>query len=399
MNFDKLSLTIQNIISPYVLSIGLLFFLVGILFFHSMSAYHTQIYLFLIVPSLLLLILSRARFIMLWSTPAFQLFIVFLLYAILSTFWNTPSIDDAKYIKRIIIIFLFVLAIIALHHKNNTLIIKLLLLSSVIYSLAAYYYYFVHFIIEQHSFNTRIIGLGNLSNPLLSSHIYGAFSAFIMAYFVRTKRSFKQDIALILVFIGLFSFVLLTQSRTPLLALTVVVIFLLVQYRSKRTWYFFIIFCSLMAIYFMLNFDLISQRGLSHRPFIWSFTWHEIIKNPLFGTGLGSKISITIESLNTTFSNAHNIHLGLGYNLGFIGLFLWLILLISLVVIFIKNNHSQIAQAGIILLIYGMVAGMTEGGSFFSRPKEIWFLTWLPIALLFAVKNQSLYHPKSQEKK
>jgi hypothetical protein len=37
------------------------------------------------------------------------------------------------------------------------------------------------------------------------------------------------------------------------------------------------------------------------------------------------------------------------------------------------------------LLMYGFVAGMTEGSSFMSRPKEHWFLVWIPIAIHLAV--------------
>ncbi len=44
---------------------------------------------------------------------------------------------------------------------------------------------------------------------------------------------------------------------------------------------------------------------------------------------------------------------------------------------------------------YGLVAGMTEGGSFLSRPNEHWFLIWIPLALVaaFTVRSES---PPSQ---
>ncbi|MCZ7019123.1 hypothetical protein OH415_25755, partial [Salmonella enterica] len=34
------------------------------------------------------------------------------------------------------------------------------------------------------------------------------------------------------------------------------------------------------------------------------------------------------------------------------------------------------------LLAYGIGAGLTEGGGILSRPKEHWFLLWIPLALI-----------------
>nr|BFE91970.1 hypothetical protein GCM10020185_25060 [Pseudomonas brassicacearum subsp. brassicacearum] len=36
-------------------------------------------------------------------------------------------------------------------------------------------------------------------------------------------------------------------------------------------------------------------------------------------------------------------------------------------------------------LVYGMAAGLTEGGGILSRPKEHWFLLWIPLALIAAL--------------
>jgi hypothetical protein len=38
------------------------------------------------------------------------------------------------------------------------------------------------------------------------------------------------------------------------------------------------------------------------------------------------------------------------------------------------------------LVVFGFVAGLTEGSAFFSRPKEQWFLIWIPLALLAATR-------------
>ena len=42
-------------------------------------------------------------------------------------------------------------------------------------------------------------------------------------------------------------------------------------------------------------------------------------------------------------------------------------------------------------VVFGFFAGLTEGSAFFSRPKEQWFLIWIPLALLAATRfNRTL---------
>jgi len=390
MAIERYLTKVNSVISNYILPLGLFFFLTGILFFKSISAYHTQIYLFLILPALILVLSKRDQFTPILTSRAFQILLVLIVYAMLSLFWNDLSIDDFKYIKRLLIIVLFILAVIAIGKESPDKIIKLLLIAAGIYGIAAYYSFFDDYLINNMAISERIVGLGNLSNPLLSSHIYGIFTAFLITYFFAIKRNWKKDLILILIFAGLLGFLILTHSRTPLVALSMVFLLLLWMHKSRAVLYFFLIICAIAAIYFSFNYDQLIQRGLSHRPEIWSIVMEKISHNPIFGTGLGSDIYIYIEDLKTTFTDSHNIHLGLTYLLGIVGLLLWLIFLVSLLTVYAKNKTTLIAQIGIVLLVYGMSAGMTEGGSFFSRPKEVWFLTWLPIALLLTAEFNRL---------
>ena len=391
MDIEKYKIKTSLVISNYILLLGFFFFLTGILFFNSFSAYHTQIYLFLIAPTLILVLINRDWFTPILASTAFQFLLLLFAYSMLSALWNDPAIEDFKHFKRFLIILLFILSLLAISRTKTDKIIILLLIAAGIYSIAAYYSFSdFDFFIQKKSVSSRLIGIGNLSNPLLSSHIYGIFTAFIMTYFLAAKRNWKKDIGLFFLFAGLLSFVLLTQSRTALVGLSATLIVLLGIHRNKYLLYFFFIISGLASIYFILNYDSLVLRGLSYRPEIWAITLSKILENPFFGAGIGTDISIYIEGSKTVFSDTHNIHLGLTYNLGITGLFIWIAFLTSLFMIYLKNKTSLIAQTGIVLLAYGMSAGMTEGMSFFSRPKEVWFLTWLPIALLFVAEYKRL---------
>jgi len=46
-----------------------------------------------------------------------------------------------------------------------------------------------------------------------------------------------------------------------------------------------------------------------------------------------------------------------------------------------RNRSNPAVVIASALLIFGLVAGLTEGRDFLSRPKEHWFLIWIPFAL------------------
>ena len=373
-----------HIVKSYILPLGFFFFLSGILFLSSFSAYHTQIYIFLIVPTLLLLLIKPGDYTHLLSSPAFLILLVLLAYTGLSLFWNPPEVNDLKYLKQLLIILLFVISIITLAKDNSHKLILLLLLSAVIYSASAYYSIVQDYVINQKPLSTRIIGQGNLSNPLLSSHIYGIFCTFVIAYFFSQARNLKKDLFLLFIFTGLILFTLLTGSRTPLVGMTAVLIFMIWEHKNKWIIYLFLLFFVLFIIYLFFNYEALISRGFSYRPEIWSITLNYILAKPILGYGIGSNIDIYIQALNTHFNDTHNIHLGLTYKLGITGLLIWLGLLYFLIKIYIRNKSSVLAQIGMALLIYGFFSGLTEGFSFLTRPKEVWFLTWLPIGLLLS---------------
>jgi len=168
------------------------------------------------------------------------------------------------------------------------------------------------------------------------------------------------------------------------------------KHRNKQTTYFFIILILLFSTYLAFNIELITKRGLSYRPEIWAIAFKDISLKPIFGHGLESSMSFFIPSLQTAFSDSHNIHIAFLYSFGLTGFVIWLSLLGSLINTYKNNANNRLASTGFSILIFGFFAGMTEGGSFLGRPKEVWFLTWLPVAILVAAEIH-LYSKNSNE--
>ena len=370
--------------SQYILPVGFITFLTFLCIIESRSSYHTLIYLLISLPALIVSIIRPKLIFSSLKSTVFKITITLCFFAILSTLWNNSEVADSRSIRYIINIILFSLAVTYIHLYQQTTIERTLLLAATIWAgfglIELYNVYYQQGL----PISSRIVGSGSLSNTLLTSHVYGAFATFIASHYLASTKYHRYQAFYLVIFLSLILFIIQTHSRTPLLAMVAVFGCLLFKHRNKKVIYVTSLLLASFSIYTLFNYDLLIQRGFSYRPEIWLTALNDIQNKPFFGHGIGSKMSLFIPSLNKAFSDSHNIHIGLTYQLGLAGLVIWLALFVYLFRLYLKNTHNVLIATGFPMFIYGITAGMTEGGSFFSRPKEVWFLIWLPIAIMVA---------------
>lgn len=387
--------SITKFIGLYVLPLGFMVFLTFLCLIESRSSYHTLLYLLIALPTLTISLLEPSLILRPLKTAAFRVTLLLCTMAILSTLWNNAEVADWRNIRYIISIILFILSVSYIHQYQQTALERSMLFAAALWALFGLLEIYSVYYQQGLPLSYRAIGAGNLSNTLLTSHVYGAFATFIASHYFYSNKRLRSSLLYLVVFLSLLLFILQTHSRTPLLALSAVFICLLLKYRNKHVIYIVASLTVLSTVYAIFNYELLIQRGLSYRPEIWLAAFDDIRIAPLLGHGIGSKMSLFISSLNKSFSDSHNIHIGLTYQLGVIGLIVWLTLIAHLFRLYLKNTHNLLIATAFPMLIYGIIAGMTEGGNFFGRPKEVWFLTWLPIAILIASES-TINKPKAQ---
>jgi len=376
---------VASFTGKYILPTGFMIFLTALCLIESRSSYHTLLYLFLTLPTVIISLLKPALFKASLNSTALRVTFLLCAFATLSTAWNDPSIIDSRNIRYIINISLFVLSAAYIHYYQPNFIEKALYVAAAIWAILGLFEIYNFYIQQAQPLSARIVGSGSLKNTLLTSHVYGAFATFIISYYLFNRKQNRYPLIYLFILLGLLLFIVQTHSRTPLLGLVAVMACLIFSYRDKHTGYAVLAIIIAFIVYATLNYNLIISRGLSHRPEIWFIAIQKIQTMPIFGHGIGGDMSIFIKSLNTTFADSHNIHIGLTYYLGLTGLTIWLGLIAYLSKLYIQNKDDLLLATGFPMFIYGLFAGMTEGGNFFTRPKEVWFLVWLPIAILIAV--------------
>lgn len=372
------------------LILGAFFILIGLPLLQKTSHYQTIYYILTLIPLILFLTIHPNEFINKISKIT-KIFIVFSLWSSLTIFWSDTQESLITPITRSIYTFSLFLSFSIISRKNEKTILNIFITSGfIVAALSTYELY--NFIITYHP-GSRFIGTGALSNPLLSSHIFGLFSVLFFALTITTENIKTK---LIFLFLALFFLIAVTStgSRTPLLALTTTAIWFAFILNNKKSFIIILSSTILLILIYTIYPEAIISRGFSYRPELWSITIDKIILKPIAGYGFDSNSGFYISSLDTTFREPHNIHLSMLYFTGIFGFALWCAMHVYALWACWKNKLDPLFIVGSALLIYGIAAGMTEGGGLLPRPKEHWFITWIPLAFVSAL----LTHKKSNAK-
>lgn len=375
----RLNERIIDLLSGKVLPVGLVCLLTGMIWAGERQVFHQLFYLLVALPSLLLSVVSPGLMQQLMRSPVFIAFACFATYFSISIAWTGSEDSVTSLLKRpvyVLLLFLGTLGV-AFHHPKR--LNQALKAAAILGALSAV------ILLTTYLYNGkagRFAGYGALHNPLLTSHVFGFFIVLWIAYWIDQRRLFLPITWIAVAILG--TMILATGSRTPLLALTTTVLWLGLLTGNRRG----LIACGALILVgsalITIWPETVAQRGLSYRPQIWAETWRQAQEFPIFGHGYDHPLRIKLASVGYELWEAHNMTLSVLYQGGVVGLLLWA----ALYVVTLFQCWKQRANPLVFILsstvVYGLAAGMTEGGSFLSRPKEHWFLIWIPITLTAA---------------
>jgi len=370
-----------SFICNWLLPLGFVVLLVGLAALPERSLYHKMFYALIAAPTLIALALRPRTGLALLRDPVIITFLMFSIWALISFSWSDTELPFGTLFKRpLYILMLFsACALMALQTNarlaQSTLLSAVLILPLTTYSLVMF--------IASWTPGERFIGHGALDNPLLSSHLFGFFCAFWLALSMTLKPRHSGLALAAALLMGLA--LLATGSRTPLVATALVCAWLIIACWSKRSIWLLLSGVFAVLALALLYPEAVSNRGLSYRPELWAQTLSMVAQQPWQGFGFGAQLAILIADLNTNFSEPHNFALGVLYYTGIIGLAIWLVMHGLALFQCWKHRSNYLFIVCGALLVYGIGAGLTEGGGILPRPKEHWLVTWIPLALIAAL--------------
>ncbi|MGC6371674.1 O-antigen ligase family protein [Pseudomonas sp. S2.OTC.A_B10] len=363
----------------WILPIGLLLLLSSLFFVTNRNVLHRFYYVLFSAPTLLLLCLRPAELKQVLREPLAIAFLVFSAWALTSLLWTPEHSADSDLFKRPLHTFmLFAGCGLWLHYRNELLkpiffCAALIALVSSACSLVAFGPIF--------SEGTRMIGgRGALDNPLLSSHIFGFFCVYWLYVCMTTKRLQVLWFSIPALAI-MAAAVLATGSRTPLVALTLAVLWLSFINRNRRSALLIAGMVLAAAALLLLYPEQFTNRGSSFRFELWGMALERIAQHPWIGHSYDSELYLTLAD-GYELREPHSFALGVLYYVGIIGFIPWIFMLGWGLYKGLKERAQPLFILASSLLVYGIGAGLTEGGGILSRPKEHWFLLWIPLALI-----------------
>ena len=376
-------MAVYRAISEIVLPLGLLALLTG-LFWVGEHRLYPKIYLyFVLLPTFILVTLRPRCLAGLADTAVTRIVLVFFSLALLSLIWGQPEGDVSSLLRRpFVILFLFLAAneVAAAAPRRFVAVLETALFVAVcaaIYALARFW---------QDDTVERLSGYGAfIKNALIVTHMFGFFAALSLGFYFADRRLFAP--MPFAAFVVLVAFLLATGSRTPIVSIAVVFCWLAVLAANRKAALTMVVALIVGVAVGLIWPEILTQRGFSYRPQIWADMLRQIREAPWFGHGFDAPIWIKLDDHD--FNNPHNLTLAVMYSLGIVGAVIWLALYATALYAAWVRRAEPVVMVVSATVVYGLFAGMTEGVSFMSRPKEHWFLIWVPLALLAAVIRQA----------
>ncbi|MFF7708717.1 O-antigen ligase family protein [Pseudomonas sp. NPDC007930] len=367
----------------YLIPLGWLIILVSMFIAGDRNRVHQLFYVFLALPTAVLLVLRPALLRPLVMNPLFAAFAAFSVYTIITVAWAETDESWLSLAKRplFIALLLFNSAIIALRSQRQ--LMQLTRWAAMVAALAAGVSLVYYLAVLVPSGAERLNGYGALYNPLLSAHVFGAFTAIWLATWLQGRRLIDPVALVCLAVLGLT--VLATGSRTPLVGLAFALCWLMLAGERKRGLLVVAAAVFGFAVLVAIHPESVTQRGVSYRPQIWMEALRQISERPWLGYGYDTTMAVYLPDLDGHLADPHNMELGVLWSGGIVGLVLWIVLYAAALKFCWQNRKNPAVSLAAAWLIFGFGSGLTEGMAFLSRPKEHWFLIWLPMALIFGL--------------
>jgi O-antigen ligase len=343
-----------------------------------MAAGHRRIYYILVVPAVLLLWQDLATFYR--SNALSTLILVYAGYMMSTLLW-TADFDAgeaalALWYSLCVVTFCAITGYLWMQQRERLEILARrstwLAAAAAAVSIVAWY--------VGHPFPaSRLEPLGVMHHQNKAACAYGIFLILSIHFFLRgTGR--RDRLWYLAAGAVLISLILLTQSRTAVVASSVALL-ALAGYRAIG-----VVAIVLAASWALLaaNTALWESRvlTLSFRPGIWQQVLAEMPGHWLFGKGY--LLDPQVPAYGKLFSHAHNSYLATLRDGGAVGLLL-LLGLLGLALVWAGRLWARGGERiYLALLLFGMTAIVMDFDRLLVHPKELWLFFWLPLALVMA---------------
>lgn len=370
-----------DFICLWILPLGYFLLLCALFFLPGRGLHHKLFYGLFSIPALIALCLRPRMTKELLREPIVIAVLLFAAWALLSLCWGPGTDRSAGQFKPPLHTLLLFVGCYLLVRFRSDVIQPLLFCTATVALVATVFNLYMFSRI--YGPGVRLIGGGAFDNPLLSSHVFGFFCTYWLSLSMTCKRRRILWLSIPAMAI-MFAAVIATGSRTPLVALTLAVLWLSFMCWNRRSLVLLGALVVTGTAVVMAFSQMISVRGDSYRLELWQLTLQKIADHPWIGHGYNATLTLD-PGVGYVLQEPHSFALGVLYYVGIFGFLPWLFFHVLGLLTSWRNRVQPLFIIASAWLVFGIGAGLTEGGGIISRPKEHWFLLWIPLALIAAL--------------
>jgi hypothetical protein len=359
-------------------------FFCGFLFFPSSKSHNNFFYITLLLPSLIIL---RHLFSTFLKNPVFKLIITYLAYLVLTNFWgvNVTLANVAEQIKHLLYVLAFITASIVVEayypEKRDRLLPAMAGVAAIAFLVNTLWWY------QSHSFPTdRLFDImGRLDNPILAGCIAG-MAGLVLIDILQQQAGVGVRLMAGFAFAIHLTFIILSQSRTALAALTPALLVLLIPHIRRHRRPLIIAGALFLVMGFIFQDALIA--GFSRSSFrldTWRATLEKTIPHLWWGQGyFCDTFALHIDELNMDIPHAHNVFIATLRDGGIVGV---LLLSCALAASGWRAWRQALASKrylNLALITFGVLALSFDNDRLVANPEELWVFFWYPLGRIMA---------------
>jgi O-antigen ligase len=383
----------------FILGLGLFVQIAGLLFNSDGSRYATQTYLLLFVPALILLLWRRMSLATWRQAPGVILLCLLAWVLLIGSVHPGSSSDPMYWLKIVVLILLYVFAVASLsrHERAFTWLLVAVVAVAAVFAWLTLYYQFgvlekpldykaLRYAGRLSELGWR--GLADLNHPIIAGLYYGVFAVLLTYLFVGLKVRAWQAGLLVVGMLGLLAYVLLTFSRGAWFSTAAGCLAVLLLFPNIKSRILIGASCLLVVVTAYLFWPEIQnelRQGVSGRQLIWDSWGRRLPEFWLMGAGAGTDFNFRFYG-GSKVLHAHSLYLQLWYEYGIVGISLFVLLLLSLLWKGWVCRAEPLARLGLALLVFAMLAMVSDVYAIFHRPSPYWLLFWFPVGILLGVR-------------
>ncbi len=246
-------------------------------------------------------------------------------------------------------------------------------------------------------FTGRLWGWGLTGNPVMGAAI---MDICLLLALNQALVNARHRLPVIISGLLMLAFLVLSYSRSALLAAGVVVLLLALGKRPLAAVLVFaglavgaLVFWKFGPVLFPTLWDNLASRGDDCHVQLWQASWHAIRVHPIIGYGPSATLPHMDGKYCPPYPAPHSLYLSTLYYSGAIGLGLFAVTIVLLWRHLLAATRGFSRRLWLSVGLVPLIVGLTDLVQIIKGPSVMWYILWVPMLLVVTLPKRAAGQP------